>query len=178
MQTESSVSIPTLLSRRSSYVSAKTRRDNKLINKRQVAQLFGVSMHTIDCWLHDGKLPKPKRTFPRQKWNYKELVVRTRLSQKIGSYSQKEIELKKINARGLAMIRQATCAVCGFPENCDFKVMNDAWKTIVPIESRKQIVCVKCFEAFASSRITGRVKTIVGLLENRGVSRDSSEDSK
>jgi hypothetical protein len=31
------------------------------------------------------------------------------------------------------MIRQETCAVCGFPENCDFKVMDDAWKTIVPI---------------------------------------------
>ena len=79
MQMESSVSIPTLLSRHSSYVSAKTRRDNKLINKRQVAQLFGVSIHTIDCWVHDGKLPAPKRTIPRQKWDYKELVVRTRL---------------------------------------------------------------------------------------------------
>src|SRR5215471_9826261 len=105
MQTESSVSIPTLLSRRSSYVSAKTRRDNKLINKRQVAQLFGVSMQTIDCWLHDGKLPEPKRSFPRQKWDYEKLVARSRLSEKIGSYSQKirftsspksqQIELKK-----------------------------------------------------------------------------------
>jgi predicted DNA-binding transcriptional regulator AlpA len=70
------------------YVSAKNH-DKKLISKQQVAQLFNVSMHTIDCWLHDGKLPEPKRTFPRQKWDYKELVVRTRLSQKIGSYSQK-----------------------------------------------------------------------------------------
>src|SRR5215831_881429 len=50
------------------------------------------------------------------------------------------------------MIRQATCAACGFLENCDFKVMDDAWKTIVPIEYRKQIVCVKCFEAFASAK--------------------------
>src|SRR5215475_3215396 len=71
--------IPTVLSRRfTSYVSAKTR-NKKLISKRQVAQLFGVSMHTIDCWLHDGKLPEPKRTFPRQKWDYQELAVRTRL---------------------------------------------------------------------------------------------------
>ena len=50
------------------------------------------------------------------------------------------------------MIRQATCAVCGFLENCDFKVMDDVWKTIVPIEYRNQIVCVKCFEAFASAK--------------------------
>jgi len=108
MPTESGVSIPTLLSRRSSYISGKTEA-KKLISKRRVAQLFGVSMHTIDCWLHDGKLPEPKRTLPRQKWDYEELVVRTRLSQKIGSYHQKirfiasrksqEIELKKMNAR-------------------------------------------------------------------------------
>jgi predicted DNA-binding transcriptional regulator AlpA len=39
-------------------------RDKKLISKRRVAELFGVSMHTIDCWLHDGKLPEPKKTFP------------------------------------------------------------------------------------------------------------------
>jgi predicted DNA-binding transcriptional regulator AlpA len=61
--------IPTVLSRR----------DKKLISKRQVAQLFGVSTHTIDCWLHDGKLPEPKRTIPWQKWDYEELVARTRL---------------------------------------------------------------------------------------------------
>ena len=60
------------------YVSAKTR-DQKLISKQEVAQLFGVSMLTIDCWLHDGKLPEPKKTFPSRKWDYKELVTRTRL---------------------------------------------------------------------------------------------------
>src|SRR5215510_4906784 len=55
--------IPTVLSRRfSSYVSAKTR-NQKLISTHQVAQLFGVSIHTIDCWLHDGKLPEPKKPF-------------------------------------------------------------------------------------------------------------------
>jgi predicted DNA-binding transcriptional regulator AlpA len=71
--------IPTVLSRRfTSYVSAKTQA-KKLIGKRQVAQLFGVSIHTIDCWVHDGKLPEPKKTFPRRKWDYKELVARTRL---------------------------------------------------------------------------------------------------
>ena len=30
--------------------------------------------------------------------------------------------------------------------------MDDAWETIVPIEYRNQIVCVKCFEAFASAK--------------------------
>ena len=60
------------------YVSAESH-DKKLVSKRQVAQLFNVSMHTIDCWVHDGKLPEPKRTFPRQKWDYKELAARSRL---------------------------------------------------------------------------------------------------
>jgi hypothetical protein len=53
-------------------------RDKKLISKRQVAEHFRVSMHTIDCWLHDGKLPEPKKTFPRQKWDYNELIARYR----------------------------------------------------------------------------------------------------
>jgi hypothetical protein len=35
----------------------------KLINKRQVAPLFGVPKGTIDHWLRDGKLPKPERKF-------------------------------------------------------------------------------------------------------------------
>src|SRR5262245_29182810 len=60
--------IPTVLSRRfTSYVSAKTQA-KKLIGKRQVAQLFGVSIHTIDCWVHDGKLPEPKKTFWWLSW--------------------------------------------------------------------------------------------------------------
>jgi predicted DNA-binding transcriptional regulator AlpA len=60
-----------------------SRREKKLISKRQVAQLFGVSMHTIDHWLHDGKLPEPQRTFPWQKWDYEELVARTRLKSRV-----------------------------------------------------------------------------------------------
>jgi hypothetical protein len=75
--------IPTLLSRRfTAYVSAQTQ-DKKLLSKWQVARLFCVSIHTIDCWLQDGKLQEPKRTFPRQKWDYEELVARTRLKLKL-----------------------------------------------------------------------------------------------
>jgi predicted DNA-binding transcriptional regulator AlpA len=71
--------LPTVLSRRfTSNVSAQTGQ-KKLITKQEVARLFSVSRHTIDCWLHDGKLPEPKRTFPRQKWDYEELIARTRL---------------------------------------------------------------------------------------------------
>jgi predicted DNA-binding transcriptional regulator AlpA len=47
----------------------------KLINKRQVARLFGVSKGTIDHWLREGKLPKPERKFGSRNWDYEELAA-------------------------------------------------------------------------------------------------------
>lgn len=45
----------------------------KLINIGQVAQLFGVSKRTIEGWVKDGKLPKPKRRFGIRKWDSAQL---------------------------------------------------------------------------------------------------------
>ena len=71
--------IPTVLLRWfTPYVSAKNR-NKKLISKRQVAELFGVSTQTIDCWLHDGKLPEPERTVLWTRWDCEKLIARTRL---------------------------------------------------------------------------------------------------
>jgi predicted DNA-binding transcriptional regulator AlpA len=64
------------------YVTAQNR-DKKLISKRQVAELFGVSTQTVDCWLQDGKLPEPERTVPWARWDYQELVARTRLKSRL-----------------------------------------------------------------------------------------------
>ncbi len=47
----------------------------KFVNKRQAAQLFGVSKSTIERWLQDGKLPKPKRRFGWARWHYEELAA-------------------------------------------------------------------------------------------------------
>lgn len=47
----------------------------KLINKKQVQQLFGVSKSTVDRWLRDGKLPKPKRRFGFARWDYEQLAA-------------------------------------------------------------------------------------------------------
>jgi predicted DNA-binding transcriptional regulator AlpA len=75
--------IPTVLFRCfTSYGSAQNR-DKKLISKRQVAELFNVSTRTIDRWLRDGKLPDPERTFLFTRWNYEELVARTRLKSRL-----------------------------------------------------------------------------------------------
>jgi excisionase family DNA binding protein len=46
---------------------------SKFLNKRQVAQLFGVSKNTIERWLQDGKLPKPRRRFGWARWDYEQL---------------------------------------------------------------------------------------------------------
>jgi predicted DNA-binding transcriptional regulator AlpA len=41
---------------------------SKLLNKREVALFFGVSKRTVDVWLLDGKLPKPRRRFGLRRW--------------------------------------------------------------------------------------------------------------
>lgn len=55
----------------------------KLINKRRVAELFGVSERTVDRWLEDGKLPKPRRTFGSPKWDYDDVAARLKFKSKI-----------------------------------------------------------------------------------------------
>jgi excisionase family DNA binding protein len=45
----------------------------KLISIDQVAQLFGVSKRTIEGWLKDDKLPKPRRRFGIRKWDIEQL---------------------------------------------------------------------------------------------------------
>ena len=58
-----------------------------------------------------------------------------------------EIDVPELTA--VTIIKRKQCKVCGSSDNCDFKVMDDAWKTTVPIEYRDQVVCGKCFEDFA-----------------------------
>jgi hypothetical protein len=52
------------------------RRMRRLVNKRQVAELFGVSESTIERWMEDGKLPRPKTRLGPPKWDYGELAGR------------------------------------------------------------------------------------------------------
>lgn len=59
-------------------------------------------------------------------------------------------------------IKRRTCKVCGSLDNCDFKVVDDVWRTTVPIEYRDQIMCIKCFEDFAAERQ-------IQLLRRKGV---------
>jgi predicted DNA-binding transcriptional regulator AlpA len=55
----------------------------KLINKREVARLFGVSKSTIDRWLLAGKLPKPIKRFGSQRWDYDKLAALLKSKRKL-----------------------------------------------------------------------------------------------
>jgi excisionase family DNA binding protein len=55
----------------------------KLINKREVARLFGVSKSTIDRWLLAGKLPKPTKRFGSRRWDYDELAALLKSKRKL-----------------------------------------------------------------------------------------------
>jgi excisionase family DNA binding protein len=59
-----------------------TARVKKLISKRQVAELFGVSQNTIERWMEDGKLPKPKTRLGSPKWDYDDLAGRLKFKSK------------------------------------------------------------------------------------------------
>jgi predicted DNA-binding transcriptional regulator AlpA len=61
----------------------KKGKKRKLINKLEVAQLFGVRESTIDRWLLDGKLPKPRRRFGVRRWDYNELLSLLKRQSKI-----------------------------------------------------------------------------------------------
>lgn len=54
-------------------------RKRNLIDKRQVAEIFAVSQSTIERWLEDGKLPKPKKVFGRRRWDFDEVAARLKV---------------------------------------------------------------------------------------------------
>lgn len=44
------------------------------------------------------------------------------------------------------------CKVCGRADHIDFQVPDDVWERVVPLEFRKRVVCIVCFDHFASAR--------------------------
>jgi predicted DNA-binding transcriptional regulator AlpA len=64
--------IATLAVGRTAKISFQSPR-SKLVNKGEVARFFGVSKRTIDVWVADGKLPKPRRRFGLRRWEYEKI---------------------------------------------------------------------------------------------------------
>ena len=69
-----------------------------------------------------------------------------------GEVIRKVSEIDVPHSSTTAPIKPKTCKICGSIDNCDFKVMDDVWRTTIPIEYRNDIVCGKCFENFAAER--------------------------
>ena len=45
--------------------------------------------------------------------------------------------------------QQQSCKACGCVDKFDFKVPDTVWKTVVPVEYQKKVVCLECFDKFA-----------------------------
>jgi len=48
--------------------------------------------------------------------------------------------------------QQQTCKVCGCVDKFDFHVPDTVWKKVVPGKYLTQVVCLSCFDKFASKR--------------------------
>src|SRR5262245_63292155 len=48
--------------------------------------------------------------------------------------------------------KRQTCKVCRCPDKFDFSVPDEMWKRVVPLEYQQGVVCLDCFDAFASER--------------------------
>lgn len=54
-----------------------------LLNKRQVARLFGVSTQTVDRWVKAGKLPEPNKNLFSARWDYEEVAALVKFRSKL-----------------------------------------------------------------------------------------------
>jgi predicted DNA-binding transcriptional regulator AlpA len=64
--------IATIALGRTANISFQSARP-KLIDKGEIARFFGVSKRTVDAWVADGKLPKPRRRFGLRRWEYEKI---------------------------------------------------------------------------------------------------------
>jgi len=51
-----------------------------------------------------------------------------------------------------AVGRRQTCKVCKCPDKFDFNVPDEIWRKVVPQENQSEVVCLECFDAFASEK--------------------------
>jgi len=49
-------------------------------------------------------------------------------------------------------VRRQRCKVCGRVDHINFHVPDAVWDKVVPLEFRNLVVCISCFDYFASAR--------------------------
>jgi hypothetical protein len=45
-----------------------------------------------------------------------------------------------------------TCKVCGRQDKFDFRVPDEVWAAVVPVELLNKVVCLSCFDDFAHAK--------------------------
>ena len=123
-------------------------------SKTETAVLKDVTLSTTDlrCYLmieHEGEEYLGALLF--EDHNSCLRIYRLLLSHR-GETIRQVSEIDVPDSSTMAPIKRRTCKVCGSPDNCDFKVMDNVWSATIPIEYRNDIVCGKCFENFAAER--------------------------
>jgi hypothetical protein len=48
--------------------------------------------------------------------------------------------------------KRQTCKVCKCPDKFDFNVPDEVWSRVVPVEYQRGVVCLDCFDRFASEK--------------------------
>ena len=67
-----------------------------------------------------------------------------------------------------------TCKVCGHRDKFNFNVPNDVWEAVVPLEYQNRVVCLACFDDFATARrvdYAARLDTSLWFAAERGYLR-------
>ena len=52
------------------------------------------------------------------------------------------------------------CKICGRPNDFSFDVPDEVWARVVPAPYRNRVVCLSCFDYFASAKNIEYAKTI------------------
>jgi len=55
------------------------------------------------------------------------------------------------------------CKACGLVDRFDFHVPNDIWKTVIPTPLVREVVCLNCFDRYASEMGVNYAKYIKDL---------------
>lgn len=57
-----------------------------------------------------------------------------------------------------------TCKACYRPDKFDFHVPDAVWRTVVPAELWNRVVCLGCFDDFASEKGVAYTKNLTTLF--------------
>jgi uncharacterized protein (AIM24 family) len=58
---------------------------------------------------------------------------------------------------------EQSCKKCGVRDGLNFTVSDSTWKSVVPLELRKKVICLACFDILAAEREVDYHHSLSGL---------------